>query len=76
VNVQPGTSKWTLVVGDDFERSKERCSASALTAALEALYAGFPGGFVIPCLEPVITMLAGFEADELSVTRGRRVLSP
>ena len=36
-----------------------RCSARALTAALDALYAGLPGGFVMPCLLPVMTMAAG-----------------
>jgi hypothetical protein len=29
------------------------------TAALEALYAGFPGGFVIPCFEPVMMIEVG-----------------
>ena len=31
-------------------KSWERCSASVLTADLDALYAGLPGGFVIPTL--------------------------
>lgn len=76
MNVQPGTNKWTLVEGEDFERSMERCSASVLTAALEALYAGFPGGFVIPCLLPVMMMLDGLDSEEWTVTSGRRAESP
>lgn len=40
-------------------RSKERCSASALTAALLALYAALPGGLVMPCLLPVMTIALG-----------------
>ena len=40
-------------------RSNERCSASVLTAALLALYAGLPGGFVMPCLLPVMTIAEG-----------------
>lgn len=74
MNVQPGTSRWTDVFGDAVARSKDRCSARVLTADLDALYAGFPGGLVMPCLEPVMTMLAGDEGDE--ETRGRSVLSP
>lgn len=64
MNVQPGIRRCTEVVGEDFERSKERCSAKVFTAALEALYAGFPGGLVIPCLEPVMMMLDGLLAEE------------
>lgn len=37
MKVHPGTNKWTLVVGDDFDKSKDKCSANVLTAALEAL---------------------------------------
>lgn len=39
-------------------RSWARCSVKFLIAALDALYAGFPapGGLVIPCFEPVMTM--------------------
>lgn len=36
--------------------SNARFSVSDLTAALLALYAAFPGGFVIPCFEPVLTI--------------------
>ena len=37
-----------------------------LTAALEVLYAGLapPGGFVIPCFEPVRTIDLGDLSDE------------
>ena len=59
-------------MGVDRERSKESCSASVRTAALDALYAGFPGGLVIPCLEPVMIIEVGFEAVECSVARGKR----
>jgi hypothetical protein len=54
VNVHPGTSKCTPTFVS--LRSKLKCSASAFTAALLALYAGLPGGFVIPCFDPVITI--------------------
>lgn len=54
VNVHPGTNRWTFVLVSF--RSKERCSANALTAALLALYAALPGGFVMPCLLPVMTI--------------------
>ena len=57
VNVHPGTSRWTLVFVSP--RSNERCSASVFTAALDALYAGLPGGFVMPCLLPVMTIAEG-----------------
>jgi hypothetical protein len=54
VNVQPGTRRCTPTFVSF--RSKLRCSARAFTAALLALYAAFPGGFVMPCLLPVITI--------------------
>jgi hypothetical protein len=57
VNVHPGTRRCTLVFVS--LRSKERCSASALTAALLALYAALPGGLVMPCLLPVMTIALG-----------------
>ena len=41
VNVQPGTSKCTPTFSFPF-KSQLRCSASDLTAALLALYAGLP----------------------------------
>jgi hypothetical protein len=40
------------------------------------LYAAFPGGFVIPCFEPVMITLDGCEAVEWDVTSGSRVLRP
>ena len=45
-------------------------------AALEALYAGLaaPGGLVMPCLEPVMTIDLG--VDDEAVISGRRVSSP
>lgn len=44
-------------------------------AALEALYAGTPppGGFVIPCLEPVITTDLGVSVDR---SNGRMASMP
>ena len=62
VKVHPGTSKCTLVCASF--RSKLRCSASTLTAAFDALYAAFPGGFVMPCLLPVTTIAEGAAPDE------------
>lgn len=60
--------------GDEVFMSWERCSARDFTAAFDALYAGLdPGGLVIPCLEPVITMVAG---DELACRVGKKVESP
>lgn len=56
VNVHPGTSKCTPTFVSF--RSKLKCSVSAFTAALLALYATFPGGFVMPCLLPVTTIAA------------------
>ena len=73
MNVHPGTSRWTLVFVS--LRSNERCSASVFTAALDALYAGLPGGFVIPCLLPVMTMEVCL-ADEASLMTGRKALMP
>ena len=60
VKVHPGTSRCTDVLAS--LRSKLRCSASVLMAALLALYAALPGGFVMPCLLPVITMADGGSA--------------
>jgi hypothetical protein len=57
VNVHPGTRRCTDVFVS--LRSKFRCSARLFTAALLALYAAFPGGFVMPCLEPVMTIAEG-----------------
>lgn len=57
VNVQPGTRRCTLVLVS--RRSQLRCSARVLTADLDALYAAFPGGLVMPCLLPVMTMEVG-----------------
>jgi hypothetical protein len=45
VNVHPGTSKCTPTFVS--LKSKLKCSVSAFTAALLALYATFPGGFVM-----------------------------
>ena len=73
VKVQPGTSMWTVVFSSF--KSQLRCSATALTAALEALYAGLPGGFVIPCLLPVMIMAVDFEFAAFCTT-GRKVLIP
>lgn len=56
-------------------RSKERCSASVFTAALLALYAGLPGGFVMPCLLPVITIADGV-LEERDWKDGTYVFSP
>lgn len=58
-------------------KSCARCSARFLTAALELLYAGFapPGGFVIPCFEPVNTTDLGvLDLDDR--TKGRSTSSP
>lgn|SRR5690242_14840500 len=57
VKVHPGTSRCTFVFVS--LKSKLRCSARALTAALDALYAAFPGGLVMPCLLPVMTIALG-----------------
>lgn len=57
-------------------KSQLKCSAMVLTAALDALYAGLPGGLVIPCLDPVMMIEAGEEAVDEAVTRGRRVVMP
>ena len=46
-----------------------------MTAALEALYAGLPGGLVIPCLLPVMTTAVLLLADA-ALTTGRNVLTP
>jgi hypothetical protein len=75
VNVHPGTSKCTPTSGLSF-RSQLRCSASVLTAALLALYAGFPGGFVMPCLLPVMTMAAGFAEESRERKDGAYVFRP
>ena len=45
----------SLVCGS-WRSSNARFSVSDFTAALLALYSAFPGGFVIPCFEPVLTM--------------------
>lgn len=63
MNVHPGTSKCTFVFVSF--RSKLRCSASALTAAFDALYAALPGGLVMPCLLPVMTIALGVLDDRL-----------
>lgn len=73
VNVHPGTSRCTLVFASF--RSKLKCSAKALTAAFDALYAALPGGFVMPCLLPVMTMALGV-LDERDWKEGTYVLSP
>lgn len=44
--------------------SNARFSVSDFTAALLALYAAFPGGFVIPCFEPVLTITELFGIAE------------
>lgn len=64
------------MLGEDFERSKERCSARVFTAALDALYAGFPGGLVMPCFEPVMMIEDGLLVEECVVMRGRSVFKP
>ena len=48
MKVQPGMSKWTLMLGWELRISCDKCSASVFTADLDALYAGLPGGFVMP----------------------------
>lgn len=73
VKVHPGTSRWTLVCVSF--RSKLKCSASAFTAALDALYAALPGGFVMPCLLPVITIALGV-LEERDWKDGTYVFSP
>lgn len=47
-----------------------------LTAALDALYAGFPGGLVIPCLEPVMITAVGVDVELWLKTSGRSAQSP
>ena len=47
-----------------------------LSAAFEALYAGLPGGLVMPCFEPVTTIAQGFESDAAARTDGRKVDRP
>ena len=44
------------------------------SADLEALYAGLPGGLVIPCLLPVTTM--AFASELLFWKCGTKVLMP
>lgn len=73
VKVHPGTSRCTLVL--ESRRSKLRCSARDLIAALEELYAAFPGGLVMPCLDPVMTIADGIE-DFLAWNAGTKVLRP
>lgn len=48
-------NRWAVnfVVGS-WRSSNARPSVRDFTAALAALYAAFPGGFVIPCFDPVL----------------------
>jgi hypothetical protein len=74
VNVHPGTSRWTDVFVSF--KSKLRCSAKDLTAAFDALYATLLGGFVIPCLLPVITIAEGLAVSVRDWKEGTKVFSP
>jgi hypothetical protein len=47
------------MLGFELRRSCARCSVMVFTIDLDALYAAFPGGFVIPCLLPVVIIDAG-----------------
>lgn len=43
---------------------------------MDALYAGLPGGFVMPCFEPVSTTAHGCVADAPDCRAGRKVAMP
>lgn len=75
VNVHPGTNRCTPMSFLSF-KSQLRCSAKVFTADLLALYAGLPGGFVIPCLLPVMTMADGEALEGRDWKDGTYVLSP
>ena len=68
--VQPGTSKCAETTQPSLERNSwARPSVKALSAALLQLYATLPGGFVIPCFDPVLTTHDGLPTPQRSKPR-------